>query len=86
MRIIKLSEWFVYLSPIIISWIGKQPDSFENYVNTIDGVKKIAKLFSEYTITACGHGFLIFVENEDIALRCAFFEDKKQIHITDIVS
>ncbi len=86
MSFIKLTEWFVYISPIVISWIRNQPESFDNYDNSIQGVKKIAKLFSDYTITACGHGFLIFVENEDVALRCTFFEDKKQIHISHIIS
>jgi hypothetical protein len=80
-------NWQVIIPNHIISWIQKQsPTSFDNYIHSVDGVRKIADLMSEYTIVACGHGFLIFVEGEEIALRCTFFEDKKQIHITHIVS
>jgi len=80
-------EWQVIIPNHIISWIQKQSStSFDNYVKSVDGVREIADTMSKYTIVACGHGFLIFVDNEDVALRCAFFEDKKQIHITHIIS
>ena len=77
----------VYLSPIITNWVSKQDsDSFENYIRAIEGVRKMADLFSKYTITSCGNGFLIFVEGEDVALRCAFYEERRQIHIISFIS
>jgi len=68
-------DWTVIIPNSIIAWIHARPDSFDNYDKAIIGVRKMADLFSEYTITSCGNGFLMFVEGEDVALRCAFFED-----------
>lgn len=69
----------------MISWIKKFPDSFDDYVNAIDGIWSMADIMSKHTIIHCSNGFLIFVENQDVAFRCAYFEDKKQIQITDMI-
>jgi len=76
-------RWNVIIPHSVISWIQKQnPSTFDDYVKAVDGVRDIANIFSHNTIAACGEGFLIEVPNQKIALRCAFFIEKKQIHIT----
>ncbi len=32
---------------------------------------------------SCGEGFKVYVEEEDVVLRCAYFMKEKQIHIVD---
>ncbi len=82
-----VANWQVIIPNNIVSWIANQNDDvFDRYVDAVDVVRELADLLSYHTIVVCGHGFLIFVETQDVALRCAFFEDRRQIHITEIVS
>ena len=82
-----VANWQVIIPNHIVSWIANQnPTVFDRYVEAVDVIRDLANLLSNHTIVVCGHGFLIFVETQDVALRCAFFEDRRQIHITHIVS
>ncbi|MGI0045730.1 MAG: hypothetical protein ACREBB_00885 [Nitrosotalea sp.] len=81
-----MKPWFVFIDPTLVSWIAKQPQNvFTDYVNAIEGIREIAKVFSKHSIVSCGSGFLIYVENQNTVLECAIFQDKKEIHVVRII-
>lgn len=82
-----MKPWFVFIDPTLVScWGCLAIHVFTDYVNAIEGIREIAKVFSKHSIVSCGSGFLIYVENQNTILECAIFQDKKEIHVVRIVS
>lgn len=83
------NEWVVFINSVIISWIrarsSQDSNSFGYYVREIENIRNMARAMSPLNFIACGEGFKVFVEEEDVTLRCAYFLDERQIHIVDVI-
>ena len=82
-------EWLVFISNTVISWVRSRstqdPHSFGYYAQAIENIRNYARAMQPLHFIACGEGFKVYIKEEDIVLRCAYFIDQRQIHIMDII-
>ena len=82
-------EWLVFINQIVIGWIRSKatedPKSFGYYVREIENIRNMARAMAPLNFIACGEGFKVYIEEEDVVLRCAYFIKERQIHIVDIL-
>ena len=82
-------EWTVFISTAVISWIRARsstiPNSFGYYVREIENIRNMARAMSPLNFIACGEGFKVYIQEEDLTLRCAYFLTERQIHIVDVI-
>jgi hypothetical protein len=81
--------WNVLINQVIIGWIrsrnSQDPNSFGYYVREIENIRNMARAMGPLNFIACGEGFKVYVEEEDIILRCAYFITEREIHIVDVI-
>ena len=83
------NEWNVLINQAVISWIRSKKSqdsiSFGYYVREIENIRNMARAMGSLNFIACGEGFKVFVEEENVILRCAYFIQEREIHIVDVI-
>jgi len=82
-----MTHWTVYVSQAVIGWSRTVRDepTFNDVIEAVERVRRVADLYDEFGIAVCQLGFKIPIPNTDAFFRCYTRQTHKQIHITDVV-
>ena len=79
------NRWIVKIDPSVIQYMRGTPQQVhDDYFHTIEGILDLAENFSKLSIASCSAGFIVPVQGQNAALRCAVLGNTREIHIFGI--